>query len=37
MPTCHGKQEFSLCVPIEATLWRITLEAIAIKMSVLEE
>jgi len=31
------KQDFSFCVPIEAILWRITLEAIAINMSVLEE
>ena len=37
MPTCHEKQEFSFCVPIEATLWRITFEAIAINMSVLAE
>jgi len=37
MPTCQEKQEFSFCVPIEATLWRITFEAIAINMSVLAE
>jgi len=37
MPTCQEKQEFSFCVPIEELLWRITLEAIAINKSVLEE
>jgi hypothetical protein len=37
MTTCQEKQEFSFCVPIEELLWRITLEAIAINKSVLEE
>jgi len=37
MPTCQEKQEFSFCVPNEELLWRITLEAIAINKSVLEE
>jgi len=37
MPTCLEKQEFSFCKQIEATLWRITLEAIVIDMNVLEE
>jgi len=34
---CLEKQEFSLCVPIETTPWRMTLEAITINMSVFEE